>query len=142
MTSTSSPLKNIGPNERRRRLLLGWLLFAFSIGLGAYFCFGGQPTWVRLTIFLPFFFSYLALFQAQSHTCVFHGLKGTCNDDSGTQKLEDPHVRGKLWSRSIWLLIKSAIFALFWTFLVLVLNNQENFFDLLPQQPQPTTIKQ
>ncbi len=143
-TATQS-LKNIGPKERRLRLILGIFMFIFSIALGLYFCLNEQPTLIRLAVFIPFFFAYMALFQAQSHICVVHGFKGTCHIDAGPQKVEDAGLRAKLWSKSVMILIKSALFAAIWTLLVLAFNNRESLLDYFssskPHEQPPHSTK-
>lgn len=61
-------LANIGPGERRRRLIMGIVMLAFSIVvLGAMVLNQIHPLW-RIALFLPLWLSMLGFFQAQEQT--------------------------------------------------------------------------
>lgn len=61
-------IPNIGPRERRRRLLSGVVLFAVGVGLlGAFALFGVGYLW-GLTLFIPFWGGAIGFFQARDKT--------------------------------------------------------------------------
>jgi len=62
------PAENIGPRERRKRVMTGVL--SLLVGLAAFaalLALGAPRVW-RLGLFLPFWFGALGWFQAQGHT--------------------------------------------------------------------------
>ena len=65
---TVGPVENIGPRERRRRLIAGvaGLAVAFG-GLALLVATGVDRTW-RVALFLPFWFGALGLAQARART--------------------------------------------------------------------------
>jgi hypothetical protein len=117
-----TPPQNIGPRGQRRRLLVGYATLAVGIVL-AYFLlrFNVEPL-LRLVLFVPFFFAYLCLFQANDKTCVFHAARGTCNLDQGTGPMNDPALATRLRGRARWIVVKAAIIAALWAALCYFIN--------------------
>jgi len=67
-TLTMGPLANIGPRERRRRLIAGVAaLVAAGSGLAALIALGVPRVW-RVALVLPFWFGALGLAQARGRT--------------------------------------------------------------------------
>lgn len=67
---------NIGPSERRQRLLIGSIgaVVCAAISL-AFVLDGGGRAW-RLVLFLPWWISMLGLLQARAQTCVALAARG------------------------------------------------------------------
>lgn len=59
---------NIGPRERRKRLISGIVLLAVAGGLAAFLLATGASRLARLTLFLPLWISGVGFFQAFDKT--------------------------------------------------------------------------
>jgi hypothetical protein len=61
-------IANIGPRERRKRLVFGIVTLAASVVISFLFVFYGvQPVW-RLPLFVPLYLGALGFFQARDRT--------------------------------------------------------------------------
>ncbi len=60
--------QNIGPQERRKRLLFGVGLFAASLALAAILGLAGVSRWWRLALFFPFTAAAIGPAQARAKT--------------------------------------------------------------------------
>jgi len=61
-------IANIGPRERRKRLVFGVAALSLSVVISAIFVVTGvRPVW-RLTLFVPLFAGALGFFQARDRT--------------------------------------------------------------------------
>jgi hypothetical protein len=59
---------NIGPKERRKRLVIGVVMLVAGFGgLGALIAVGAAPAW-RLALFVPFWAAALGYFQSWEGT--------------------------------------------------------------------------
>jgi hypothetical protein len=59
---------NIGPKQRRLRLLSGVAFIAISAAIGAGLVMGGAPRLARLGLFLPLFAAGVGYFQWREKT--------------------------------------------------------------------------
>jgi len=59
---------NIGPRQRRRRLVMGVVFLALGTGLAAWLASRGASLPARLGLFLPFFASGVGFFQWREKT--------------------------------------------------------------------------
>jgi hypothetical protein len=59
---------NIGPRERRKRLVFGIAALAVSIVISFLFVFTGVRPVFRLPLFIPLFVGALGFFQARDRT--------------------------------------------------------------------------
>lgn len=59
---------NIGPRERRKRMIFGIVAFAVSLAILAALVATGLSRWWRLALFLPFAASGAGYFQARDKT--------------------------------------------------------------------------
>lgn len=87
---------NIGPRERRKRRLLGFV--ALTVGVAAAFVLVifGAPRWSRLVIFFPMWMAGLGLLQAREKTCIALAARGVCNLDAGEERLTDANLAEEL----------------------------------------------
>lgn len=62
-------IPNIGPRQRRRRLVLGIASFAAAAALGAAVLALGSPSyWLRAAVFLPLYGGMLGVLQYRERT--------------------------------------------------------------------------
>lgn len=115
-------VENIGPRQRMKRGVLGVLLVAGAVGFGVYLVQHEPNRYIRATVFVPFWFGWLCLFQASAATCVFHARDGTCNLDQGVQPIHDPALQSRLRWRARGIYFKTTATALLWTFMVVVIS--------------------
>jgi cytochrome c-type biogenesis protein CcmE len=59
---------NIGPNERRKRRMMGVIALTAGVGTAFMLVVSGAPRWSRLIIFLPIWLAGLGLIQAREKT--------------------------------------------------------------------------
>ena len=114
-------IPNIGPRERRRRLIVGAVMFAIAVAVTAGLLLAGAPRAWRLFVLFPAWVGALGVMQVKEKTCVALAARGLRNLDSGDEKIVDAieldHVRAQ--SRKVHM--QSAIVALVVTALVLAL---------------------
>lgn len=76
-------IPNIGPRERRRRLIGGIALLVFAAVAAFIFMWSGAPRLWRLLVFLPAWAGALGVFQVAEKTCVALAARGLRNMDEG-----------------------------------------------------------
>jgi hypothetical protein len=86
---TSDCLPNIGPLQKRRRLLIGIWTFIVAAALAAVLVAIGAPRLSRLPLFVLLWVGALCLFEATSETCVVLAARGLRNMDNGDARIED-----------------------------------------------------
>ena len=59
---------NIGPRQRRRRLMVGVVFLAISAAAEAWLVLGGAPRLARLGLFLPLLIAGVGYFQYREKT--------------------------------------------------------------------------
>jgi hypothetical protein len=122
MSSNISACQNLGVREAARRNFLGLAGFFLGIILAIVLIGINASILVRLLVFIPFFLGYLGLLQAHHKTCVILGLRGEQNMDQGNEALGDSTLKAKLRSRSIKILISSALLAGLCTFITVAIH--------------------
>ncbi|HTV22977.1 MAG TPA: hypothetical protein VMG12_30010 [Polyangiaceae bacterium] len=80
---------NIGPSERRKRLVFGLCELAFTLGLLVYFITTDKPRALRLVLFVPWLFGAVGVAQALESTCVALAARNERNLDSGVEPMPD-----------------------------------------------------
>jgi hypothetical protein len=89
-------IPNIGPRERRRRLIGGAVSLALGVIAAALLLgFGAQRAW-RIVVFLPVWAGALGLFQAKERTCVALAARAVQNMDGGDEAINDPLVLAQM----------------------------------------------
>ena len=68
MTPASVAAGNIGPRERRKRWILGFVVLAASVAAWYELVIWGQPRWTRLALAAPVWFAALCVIQARRET--------------------------------------------------------------------------
>ncbi|MGH9944979.1 MAG: hypothetical protein ACRD9R_21730 [Pyrinomonadaceae bacterium] len=87
---------NIGPRERRKRRLLGFVALAVGVGVAFVLVVFGAPRWTRVVVFFPVWLAGLGLLQAREHTCIALAARGACNLDAGEKSLDDAALIAQL----------------------------------------------
>jgi len=59
---------NIGPRERRKRLVMGIATLGVSAAIALTMILAGADRWWRIGLFLPFWMGSLGIFQAREKT--------------------------------------------------------------------------
>jgi len=101
---------NIGPKQRRRRIILGILMFLGSAALAIFLLGSEFPHAWRFFLFFPFYLSMLGFLQAKAKTCVALAFQGTRNLDHGSEKVSETEA-GTLRLQGRKVLIKAAFFS-------------------------------
>lgn len=68
MSSSVEDIANIGPKERRKRLIFGIAVLAATVVISFLFVFYKVPPLLRLTLFIPLFVGALGFFQSRGKT--------------------------------------------------------------------------
>lgn len=67
---------NIGPAERRKRLVVGVAALIVCVGAALLLSLDGAPRYWRLLLFLPLWTAALGIFQARAQVCVAFAARG------------------------------------------------------------------
>ena len=111
MTNGSACLANIGPNERRRRVLVGVAAAAIVVAMALLFITFDTPRPWRLLVALPAWLTALDLFQVRSQTCVLLAARGVRNMDDGNRPVDNPADDARLRAQARTVHIQSALAA-------------------------------
>jgi len=94
------PVENIGPRERRRRLVMGIIMLVISVILLFVMLGLNFNRFWRLVLFIPFVMAALGIFQFREKTCVALAAQGWCNFDDGNVRVEDADRLQKIRGRA------------------------------------------
>jgi uncharacterized membrane protein YkgB len=79
---------NIGPEEKQRRLAIGWVGLLVTIIIAGLLLYFPISHWLRIFLFLPATMSATGFVQAHFNFCFAFGKKGIFNmDHLGTERL-------------------------------------------------------
>jgi hypothetical protein len=104
-------IPNIGPRERRRRLIGGIALLVVATAVGVSLIWFNAPRPWRLLVFLPTWAGALGVFQVTAKTCVALAARGLRNMDSGDEAIDDERELEQINSQSKRVHIRSALSA-------------------------------
>ncbi len=82
-------IPNIGPRERRRRVIGGLVMLGVTLAMSGYLLASDAPRWWRAFVVFPAAGAALGLFQAQARTCVALAARGLRNMDRGDEPMAD-----------------------------------------------------
>jgi hypothetical protein len=89
-------IPNIGPRERRRRLIGGGCLLALgAIAAALLLGFDARRAW-RIVVLVPVWGGALGLLQVREKTCVALAARGVQNMDDGEETIDDPLVLAQM----------------------------------------------
>jgi hypothetical protein len=105
MSAVETPLveacdMNLGPRERRRRLLGGHAATAVALAALVILVVLHARRPYRLVLFVPLAFAAVGYFQYAARTCVNLAMRGVRNLDAGEEKLTDFTARLALRRRA------------------------------------------
>jgi hypothetical protein len=111
VTSHSICIPNIGPRERRRRLVGGFVFLLITACVGGGLILFNAPRPWRLLVFLPAWASALGFFQASAKTCVALAARGLKNMDAGDEPITDPTELKRVRAQSRAVHVRAALTA-------------------------------
>lgn len=117
MTDVCIP--NIGPRERRRRLIIGIAMFVIAAAVAATLIVADAPKAWRLFVLLPLWVGALGVIQVKEKTCVALAARGMRNMDSGDEPISDAIELDHVKAQSRRVHVQAAVFAIALTALVL-----------------------
>ena len=82
-------LPNIGPRQRRLRLIAGVVLVALAAFAAVLLLISGAPRPWRAAIFPVVLFASVCLLQVQAKTCIALAARGQRNLDTGSERVAD-----------------------------------------------------
>jgi hypothetical protein len=98
--TTTAECPNIGPRERQRRLIGGFVFLSVAVCVGvAVVAFNAPRPW-RLLIFLPAWASAIGFFQVRAKTCVALAARGLKNMDAGDEEITNPRELAQVRAQS------------------------------------------
>ena len=83
-------IPNIGPRERRRRLLVGFAMCGLAIAAALWLLGSGAARPWRALVWLPLLVGSIGLLQVRAKTCVALAARGLRNMDAGDEPITDP----------------------------------------------------
>jgi len=84
------PAENLSEEEVTRRLRFGIVMLMIALMLVAVLEKTGASPYMRLTLFVPFFFAENAFFQAVHKTCGFSAMRGFRHTTDGDERIANP----------------------------------------------------
>jgi hypothetical protein len=113
---------NIGPRQRQRRLIGGFLFLAVAACVGGCLILFEAPRPWRLLVFLPAWAAAIGFFQVSAKTCVALAARGLKNMDAGDESINDPtelkHIRAQSRGVHIRAVLTAAVVAVLLTVLL------------------------
>jgi hypothetical protein len=103
---------NIGPLERRKRLIAGVVMLSVTALVGLALTVAGLPRVWRVITIVPAWIGALGLFQVREQTCVALAARGLRNMDTGDEAIVDAIELHRVREQSRRVHIQAALFAL------------------------------
>jgi hypothetical protein len=120
-STTDVCVPNIGPRERRRRLVGGLIMAAIAVVAAAVLVITETPRIWRALLVLPIGGAALGLFQVQAKTCVALAARGLRNMDAGDESITGEQQLARVRAQSRRVYINSLVATLVVTGIVLLL---------------------
>lgn len=121
MDTSSACIANIGPRERRRRVVSGLLMILLTLAAAGWLWAADAPRLLRIVVFIPAWMAALGFFQARAKTCVMLAARGARNMDGGNETIADPRELTQVRAQARRVYLQSVLVAAAVTILVVVL---------------------
>ena len=108
-------IPNIGEKERMKRFRVGIVWYGISLALLTWLILSNANRLWRLSLFFPYLFGGISVFQMIMHTCYRLAWQKKRNMDQGEEDIDDEEECLQLWNQSVELLIWSGLTALILT---------------------------
>jgi hypothetical protein len=112
---------NIGPRERRRRLIGGLVMGSIAVIAATVLVIMGTSRIWRALLVLPIGGAALGLFQVHAKTCVALAARGLKNMDHGDEAITDEQQLARIRAQSQRVYLNSLVAALVVTGIVMML---------------------
>jgi len=113
---------NIGPSERRKRLMGGILSFALALAVLAALLFFGVDRWWRILLFLPFAGATFGFFQWRDQTCVAFAARSIRRlGDDPAETVSDANELSRIGRQARGVEVKALLAAIVLTLIALAL---------------------
>jgi len=112
---------NIGPTERRRRLVGGVSMLAVTVAAAGFLLWFDAPRLWRVSLFVPAWLGALGVFQVRAKTCVALAGRGLRNMDAGDEAITDPRELAQVRSQSRQVHVRAVLIAALVTTLIVLL---------------------
>ena len=106
---------NLGKVQKRRRLLLGIIVFSAAAALSIFFTYQDISPAFRLIVFPLYFLAMLGFFQAKARTCVVFAYQGVQDLGEGEKPVPDQTSAKFLKIKAQKILLQSVFIAILLT---------------------------
>jgi hypothetical protein len=97
---TGAVCSNIGPRERKRRLVGGFVFLLVAVCVAVSLILFNAPRPWRLLVFLPTWAAAIGFFQVSARTCVALAARGLKNMDAGDEEITNPRELDQVRAQS------------------------------------------
>ena len=104
-------LPNIGPRQRRRRMVLAGIAAAIAVAVALFALLPHLSRVWRLAVFPPTWAAAVCYLEARSRTCVILAARGLRNLDAGNERVADDAARRASVAQSRAIYLRSTIIA-------------------------------
>ena len=104
-------LPNIGPRQRRRRIVLGWIWATIAVAIAVFALLPHLSRVWRLAVFPPAWVAALCFLEGRSHTCVVLAARGLRNLDTGSERVADDAARRASVAQSRTIYVRATVIA-------------------------------
>ena len=115
-------IPNIGPRQRRHRLVGGVAMLMIAAVLTVALVASGVPRMARVVVFVPLIAGAVGLLQVRSKTCVALAARGLRNMDAGDVPITDADELRIVKAQARRINLQAVLFAVVVTAIILVLG--------------------
>ncbi|MEW5874980.1 MAG: hypothetical protein AB1752_07375 [Candidatus Zixiibacteriota bacterium] len=102
---------NITARGVRRRLFGAIPSLIVTVAITVFLITADWPRGVRLALVLPYWFSFLGIFQALERTCIVQAARGTRETDDGEAPVEDDSERRAIARQAMRVYVETTVAA-------------------------------
>jgi len=102
---------NIGPRQRRQRMLGGLIALIAAAALSVALARIGAPRLWRLALIVPLWAGWIGVLQARDGTCVALASRGVRHMNGTIEPVSDPDVRAQLVRRARGIVTRAGLIA-------------------------------